>query len=198
MQNMTILERLKPHLTVMHTNFRRMLDSFDYRILFFPPALATLLWIILANDLVKPAKPPLEIAAVIVSGMFMLIAVIRFIYTRHVFFLWSAALFLLIMCREIHFAGTDQAIFIGLAVLLGIALLKYDRFKDYLGNPRVINLLVAGFFVYFLSQTVDQRWWKVFPGEAEVFVPLEETLELLGHCTIAYAVLFCRVFKPVS
>ena len=29
----------------------------------------------------------------------------------------------------------------------------------------VINLLVAGFFTYFLSQTVDQRWWRIIPGE---------------------------------
>jgi hypothetical protein len=101
------------------------------------------------------------------------------------------------MCREIHFAGTDQAIFIGLVILLGILLLKYDRFKGYLHNPRVINLFVTGFLIYFLSQTVDQRWWKIIPGEAMVFVPLEETLELLGHCTLAFAVIFCRVYKPV-
>jgi hypothetical protein len=102
------------------------------------------------------------------------------------------------MCREIHFEGSDEAIFIGLVVLLGIVLLKYDRFEDYLANPWVINLLVAGFFTYFLSQTVDQRWWRIIPGEDLVHVPLEETLELLGHGMIGFAVVLCRAYKPVN
>ena len=104
-------------------------------------------------------------------------------------------MFVLIMCREIHFEGTDEAIFIGLVILLGIVLLKYDRFKDYLANPWVINLLVAGFFTYFLSQTIDQRWWRILPGEEIVNVSLEETLELAGHCMIGFAVVLCKRYK---
>jgi hypothetical protein len=152
----------------------------------------------MAAGVFKPAKQGLEIAAVVVSGLFMLIAAVRYIVSRHVFFLGSAVLFLLIMCREIHFEGTDEAIFIGLVVLLGIVLLKYDRFEAYLANPWVVNLLVAGFVTYFLSQTVDQRWWRIIPGEDLVHVPLEETLELLGHGMIGFAVVLCRAYKPVN
>jgi len=195
---MTILERIKPHLEEMQSNFRLLLGRFNYRFLILPPAVTVLLWIIMANDVIKPEKPSLEIAAVVVSGLFMLIAAVRFIISRQVFFLWSTALFLLIMCREIHFEGSDEAIFIGLVILLGIVLLKYDRLKDYLFNPLVINLLVSGFFIYFLSQTVDQRWWRGFPAEEIVFVPLEETLELLGHFMIGFAVVLCRVYKPAT
>ena len=149
----------------------------------------------MAAGVFRPEKQGLEIAAVVVSGLFMLIAAVRFIIFRHVFFLWSTALFLLIMCREIHFEGTDEAIFIGLAILLGIILIKYDRFKAYLANPWVINLLVAGFLTYFLSQTVDQRWWRIIPGENLVNVSLEETLELLGHCMIGFAAVLCKRYK---
>jgi len=60
----------------------------------------------------------------------------------------------------------------------------------------VINLLLAGFFTYFLSQTIDQRWWRIFPGEELVNVSLEETLELLGHCMIGFAAVSCRVTAP--
>lgn len=193
---MTIYERSKPHLKVMQSNFRRLMSHFSYRFLIVPLLVAALLWIIMAAGVFKPAKPGLEIAAVVVSGLFMLIAAVRFIVSRHVFFLWSTVLFLLIMCREIHFEGTDEAIFIGLVVLLGIVLLKYDRFKAYLANPWVVNLLVAGFFTYFLSQTVDQRWWRIIPGEDFVNVSLEEFLELAGHCMIGFAAVFCRVIDP--
>ncbi len=112
------------------------------------------------------------------------------------FFFGVRALFVLILCREIHFEGTDEAIFIGLVILLAIILIKYDRFKAYLANPWVVNFLVAGFFTYFLSQTVDQRWWRIIPGEYLVHVPLEETLELLGHGIIGFAAVFCRVTGP--
>jgi hypothetical protein len=193
---MTIYEGTKPHLKVMQSNFRRLMSPFNYRFLILPPLVTVLLWIIMAAGVFRPEKQGLEIAAVVVSGLFMLIATARFIISRHVFFLWSTALFVLILSREIHFEGTDEAIFIGLAILGGIVLLKYDRFKDYLANPWVINLLVAGFFTYFLSQTIDQRWWRGFPGEEIVFVSLEETLELLGHCMIGFAAAFCRVIGP--
>ncbi len=193
---MTLYGRAKPHLKVMQSNFKLLMNRFNYGVLFIPPALTVLLWIIMAAGVVNPAKPPLEIAAVVVCGLFMLIAVVRFIVSRHVFFLWSTALFLLILSREIHFEGSDEAIFIGLVILLGIVLLKYDRFKAYLDNPWVVNLLVTGFFTYFLSQTVDQRWWRGFPGEEIVFVSLEETLELAGHCMIGFAGAFCRVIGP--
>ncbi len=193
---MTIYERTKPHLKVMQSNFRRLMSHFNYRFLILPPLVTVLLWIIMAADVFRPEKQGLEIESVVVSGLYMLIAAARFIISRHVFFLWSTALFVLILGREIHFEGTDEAIFIGLAILGGIVLLKYDRFKDYLANPWVINLLVAGFFTYFLSQTIDQRWWRGFPGEEIVFVSLEETLELLGHCMIGFATVFCRVTGP--
>ena len=193
---MTIYEGTKPHLQVMQSNFRRLMSPFNYRFLILPPLVTVLLWIIMAAGVFRPEKQGLEIAAVVVSGLFMLIATARFIISRHVFFLWSTALFVLILSREIHFEGTDEAIFIGLAILGGIVLLKYDRFKDYLANPWVVNLLVAGFFTYFLSQTVDQRWWRIIPGEDLVNVSLEEFLELAGHCMIGFAVVFCRVTGP--
>ena len=108
---MTLNGRAKPHLKVMQSNFKLLMNRFNYGVLFIPPALTVLLWIIMAAGVVNPAKPPLEIAAVVVCGLFMLIAVVRFIVSRHVFFLWSTALFLLILSREIHFEGSDEAIF---------------------------------------------------------------------------------------
>ena len=62
---------------------------FDYRFLVATLIVAVCLWIIMANDLIRPAKEPLEIAAVVISAALMLIAAVRFFVRRHVFFLWS-------------------------------------------------------------------------------------------------------------
>ena len=93
------------------------------------------------------------------------------------------------MCREIHFTGSDEILLIGWPILFGIILWRYDLFKSYFMNPVLINMLAGGVLFYFLSQTIDQRWWKGLPGEDVVFVPLEELIELFGHFTVGFAML---------
>ncbi len=183
---------IQPYLKELPDNFKRLFAPFNFRILMMPLVITALLWIVMADGIIRPQKPPLEIAAVVVSALLMLIAAVRYFLSRQPFFLWSSALFLLIMCREIHFAGTDAAIFIGLVILWAMLLYKYEKFAAYAASPWVINLLVAGFFTYFLSQTVDQRWWRMIPGENIVHVPLEESLEMIGHILIGLAAVLCR------
>ena len=192
---MNLFSMIRPYLNELPDNFRRLFAPFKLRLLMMPLVITAMLWIIMAIGIIRPQKPPLEIAAVVVSALLMLIAAARYFLSRQPFFLWSSALFLLIMRREIHFAGTDAAIFIGLVILWAMLLYKYEKFEAYAANPWGINLLVAGFFIYFLSQTVDQRWWRSVPGEDAVHVPLEESLEMLGHILIASAAVLCRGHK---
>jgi hypothetical protein len=199
-QKMPIYQRVTMQSTVMKKNFKVLQQGINYWWLLIPLAVTVVLWILIAAVGYPFGRKELEPAAIVVTGLFMLAAALRYLITRHKFFLWGTGLMGLIMCREIHFAGTDPGIYIGILLLFGIALLKYDMLKDYLANPLVINLLLIGFFTYFSSQTIDQRWWKGLPGERIVNVPLEETLELLGHCIIGSAVVFCksRQQKPVT
>ena len=191
-QKMPIYQRVTMQSTVMKKNFKVLQQGINYWWLLIPLAVTVVLWILIAAVGYPFGRKELEPAAIVVTGLFMLAAALRYLITRHKFFLWGTGLMGLIMCREIHFAGTDPGIYIGILLLFGIALLKYDMLKDYLANPLVINLLLIGFFTYFSSQTIDQRWWKGLPGERIVNVPLEETLELLGHCIIGSAVVFCK------
>ena len=176
----------------MKKNFLLLHPGIHYWSLLVPLAVTSVLWILIAAGGYTYGRKELEAAAIVVSCLFMLASAARYLITRHKFFLWSTGLMGLIMCREIHFEGTDPGIYLGLLLLFGIALLKYDTLKDYLDNPLVINLLLIGIFTYVLSQTIDQRWWKGIPGEKIVHVPLEETLEVLGHCIIGAAVVFCK------
>ena len=185
-------ERVITQSAVMKKNFKVLHRRINYWSLLVPLVATATLWIVVAKGDYPYGRKELEPAAIVVSCLFMLATALRYLITRHKFFLWGTGLMGLIMCREIHFAGTDPGIYMGLLLLAGIALLKYDTLKDYLDNPLVINLLLIGFFTYFLSVTIDQRWWKGIPGEQIVHVPLEETLEVLGHCIIGFAVVFCK------
>ena len=188
-------ERITTQSAIMKKNFVVLHQEINYWSLLIPLVITLALWILIAAGGYTLGRKELEPAAIVVSCLFMLTAALRYCITRHNFFLWSTGLMSLILCREIHFAGTDPGIYLGLLLLFGIALLKYDTLKDYLDNPLVINLLLIGFFTYFLSVTIDQRWWKGIPEEKIVHVPLEETLEVLGHCVIGSAVVFCKSRK---
>jgi len=192
MQKMPICERVITQCAVMKKNFIVLQQGINYWSLLIPLVVTLVLWLLIAAGGFNLGKRGLEDAAIVVSCLFMLAAALRYLITRHNFFLWGTGLMALIMCREIHFVGTDPGMYLGMLMLLGIALLKYDKFKDYLSNPLVINLLLIGFFTYFLSQTLDQRWWKGLPEEKIVHVRLEETLEVLGHCIVGSAIVFCK------
>jgi hypothetical protein len=187
-----------PHKSMITTfatirnNFATLFHLIDYRTLLACLVLTIVLWPLIWIGFIRPTKQVLEITAVVITGLFTLGLIVRFALTRHVFLLWSVGLMAIAMSREIHFTGSDEALLIGWPILLGIALWRYDLFMSYLENPVLINLLAGGFLFYILSQTIDQRWWKGLPGENVVFVPLEELIEIFGHCTVGVALLFSK------
>jgi hypothetical protein len=179
-------------LATIWNNFVTLFHQIDYRTPLICLVLTILLWPLVWIGFIRPTKQVLEIAAVVITGLFTLGLMVRFALTRHLFLLWAAGLMAIAMSREIHFTGSDEALLIGWPMLLGIALWRYDLFKTYLENPVLINFLAGGFLFYILSQTIDQRWWKGLPGEEVVFVPLEELIEIFGHCTVGFALLFSK------
>ena len=173
-------------------NFITLFHLIDYRTLLACLVLTIVLWPLIWIGFIRPTKQVLEITAVVITGLFTLGLIVRFALTRHLFLLWAAGLMAIAMSREIHFSGSDEALLIGWPILLGVALWRYDVFMSYLENPVLINFLTGGFLFYILSQTIDQRWWKGLPGEDMVFVPLEELIEICGHCTVGFALLFSK------
>ena len=176
-------------------NFVTLFHLIDYRTLLACLVLPIALWPLIWIGFIGPTKQVLEITAVVITGLFTLGLIVRFALTRHLFLLWAAGLMAIAMSREIHFSGSDEALLIGWPILLGVALWRYDVFMSYLENPVLINFLAGGFLFYILSQTIDQRWWKGLPGEDVVFVPLEELIEILGHCTVGFGLLFSKQLR---
>ncbi len=194
-----VYKPLNTFFEIIWKNFFSLIRPINYRTLLACFVITIVLWPLILIGFIQPTKQVLEIAAVVITGLFTLALFVRFALTRHLFLLWAAGFMAIAMSREIHFTGSDEILLIGWPILLGVAIWRYDLFKNYLRNPVLINLLAGGFLFYFLSQTVDQRWWKGLPGENVVFVRLEELVELLGHCTVGSAMLFSKeVRKPDS
>jgi len=193
-----VTEPLNPFFKKFWHNFISIVRLIDYRTLLGCVAITVILWPLIWIGFIRPTKPVMEIAAVVITGLFTLALLVRLARTRHLFILWALGIMAIAMSREIHFTGSDEILLIGWPLLLGFAVWRYDLFKSYLMNPVLINLLAAGFLFYFLSQTVDQRWWRIIPGEAVVSVRLEELVELLGHCTVGAALLFSKQVRPAA
>ena len=187
-----VYKPLNPFLELIWKNFISLFRLIDYRTFFACVVITITPWPLIWAGFIQPTKPVMEIAAVVITALFTIALLVRYALTRHLFLLWATVLMAIALSREIHFTGSDEILMIGWPILLGIALWRYDIFKSYLMNPVLINLLVGGFLFYFFSQTLDQRWWRWVPGEKVVSVRLEELIEILGHCTVGFALVFSK------
>ncbi len=104
--------------------------------------------------------------------------------------MWAACLLLVLFIREIHPPGSSAGVYLGFLALFYVAWNNYHQFSDYFQDSRLINLISMGFFTYFISVTIDQRFWKFIPGEELAHVPLEESLEMVGHLFIGFGLAF--------
>jgi len=194
-----VYKSLNLFLELIWKNFISLIRLFDYRTLLACVVITIVPWPLIWAGFFQPTKHVLEIAAVVITGLFTIALLVRFALTRHLFLLWATGFMAIALSREIHFTGSDEILLIGWPILLGITLWRYDLFKSYLLNPVLVNLLAGGFLFYFLSQTLDQRWWRWIPGEKVVSVRLEEFIEILGHCTVGFALVFSKeVRQPDS
>jgi len=135
-------------------------------------------------------KYQLEEVALLVTSGFCLMCFSRFIYNKDKFFLWAAAMMLVLWIREIHPPGSSGGVYLGLLALFYIAHKNHHLFAGYIINRRVVTMLGTGFFTYVISVTTDQRWWKFIPAEKIFHTTLEESMELVGHILVGSALLF--------
>ena len=187
-----VYKPLNPLLEQIRINFISLIRLIDYRTFFACVVITIIPWPLIWAGFIQPTKPVMEILAVVITALFTIALLVRYALTRHLFLLWATLIMAIALSREIHFTGSDEILMICWPILLGIALWRYDLFKSYLMNPVLINLLVGGFLFYFFSQTLDQRWWRWVPGEKVVSVRLEELIEILGHCTVGFALVFSK------
>jgi len=109
----------------------------------------------------------------------------------HLFMLVLCAAF---FCREWHFPGTSQGIYVTLAVLVLWAVKRKDKFETLVKNSPLEVWLWSTFWTYLLSQLIARRVFRSLhlPAEELMHVFLEESVETTGHlmmiviCIIAW------------
>jgi hypothetical protein len=97
---------------------------------------------------------------------------------------WVVGLVATLFMREVHFTGTSTGVYVGLLILSIVLVRHAAPWRQTLVSPGFATPLVVAFGCYFMSQTLDQRWWKFLPAEDVWHTVVEETLEVTGHVFI--------------
>ena len=117
---------------------------------------------------------------------------------RSEFYLFMASLCAAFFCREWHFPGTSDGIYIALALLGFWAVKKKQMFKNIFNNRHCKIWLFATFATYLLSQLIARRVFRYvhLPQEDQLHIFLEETVETTAHLLmIATCFIFWKL-KP--
>jgi len=125
----------------------------------------------------------LETAALWVLGGAAGICAIRWIMQRTPSLLWLTAILVVFFCRELHFAGTSTAVYVGIAGLVALALVRPDWTKSILLSRRSVTLQTMAMCCYLFAVSLDGHWWFDWNDRwLNVGKFSEEILELTGHC----------------
>ena len=171
--------------------YKAVCKQANYLLVFLIPILLTVIInLLIQYRLYTVGKSILETIALIVLAGFLLICLVRFTLDKNIFSMWAGCLLLALFIREIHPPGSSAGIYLVVFALFYVAQSNYHKCSNYFQDKRLINLIAMGFFTYFISITIDQRFWKFIPGEELAHVPLEESLEMVGHLFIGFGLAF--------
>lgn len=144
-------------------------------------------------------KGILETGALWVLGLALAICVLRTVMTRRPSLLWLTGVVTLFFCREIHFAGTSTAVYVGILTLCVIALWRPAWTEDLLTSRWIVTLFMMAFACYLFAVSLDGRWWFDWsPQWIDASVLAEEVLELTGHGLILALVLLAPRGHPAQ
>jgi len=90
------------------------------------------------------------------------------------------------LCREIHFAGTTNGIWVAIGLILVWGAWWWPRINEALLQEPGRFMLLAAAFTYFCGQLIERRVFKasrlaVLPNEQAAHVMLEEVIENGAH-----------------
>lgn len=147
---------------------------------------AAMVWVYIAEAIGKESlvsRGMNEDAALILVG----ISVVGFgaaaIKYRQEFMFFMLTLCVAFFCREWHFAGTSNGIYVALALLAAWAFMRKEQLSGFFKGNAVEVWAWTAFSCYVLSQLIARRVFRYvyLPGEADMHISLEESVETMAH-----------------
>ncbi|HVW00557.1 MAG TPA: hypothetical protein VHB77_09460 [Planctomycetaceae bacterium] len=103
-------------------------------------------------------------------------------------------------CREFHFPGTHEGVFVVAALLMWLGLQRIDDLAPLLRRRWAYASLCGAIAIYALTVSVDHGAWKFLPNWRLWGTNVEESLETFGHVVFLLSVLLTGFadFNPES
>ena len=140
-------------------NFLKLIFSFR-GIWCFIPAILGIIFVYWAEDYSKSLilKEIHETIAIYLMSIAVILFLVRSILYRLEIDYILLVIALNFLCREIHFAGTDNAVVIIAAIVLVWVVYRRDRIWVKIKNEKIIQVALVGTaFTYFLSILIARR-----------------------------------------
>ena len=137
-----------------------------------------------------------ESIALILLGISIAGFLLQTVVFRSQFHLLMAIMCTALFCREWHFLGSSEALYVTIAMLAFWAVKRKELFKRILAKDRLKIWMAATLATYVLSQLIARRVFRRLhlPWESQLHIHLEETVETTGHlmmivvCILAWKV----------
>jgi len=184
--------------------FKIIRESFTriyYPVLIIPILVATISFWIVAWQMPLESYEPWQrasksvwesMALILLKGA-VAMTVLRVFFTKFTpFSIWLSGLATVFLMREIHWDFMSEGVYVGLMILLIIAWLKYDLFKEYMRQRFFLTMFAMVLFTYFIAVTFDGQWWTTTRRMDQVGQLAEEILEVFGHLMVIVLVIFSR------
>jgi len=147
---------------------------------------ATMVWVYTAKAIGKVdfvSRQANENAALFLVGISVIGFCAAAIKYRQEFLFFMLALCFAFFCREWHFAGTSNGIYVALAILAAWAVKRKDKISVFVDGCPVQVWAWTAFSCYLLSQLIARRVFRYvyLPSEKDMHIFLEESVETMGH-----------------
>jgi hypothetical protein len=111
---------------------------------------------------------------------------------------WLALLSAALFCRELHFFGTNNGIYLVMILLLWYASRHLDSMRPLLDSRAAVSLFCAAIWTYLISKTFDRAYWGFIPVWHDWQDSVEETLETTAHLLILSLVVTSYIRRGTS
>lgn len=147
---------------------------------------AAMAWVYIAEAIGKGnlvSRGTNEDMALILVGISVAGFGIQAIKYRQEFMFFMLTLCTAFFCREWHFAGTSNGIYVALALLAVWAFMRKDQLGSFFSGNAVEIWAWTAFSCYLLSQLIARRVFRYvhLPREEDMHIFLEESVETMAH-----------------
>ena len=130
-------------------------------------------------------KPFQEVLAPLTLALAAVLAGVALARHRHTYLKWQFLLVAALFCREMHFWGTNNGIYIVLIVMFWYAAANREKLAPFADSRRIMTLLFGAMLAYAVAKTFDRGYWRMlFPSVEPIRDAFEETIETCGHWMI--------------